>query len=56
MSYLFQIIVNGEEYHTYEHRVPLSRVRGLHITGDVDIRSIIIIAVSLLNQLRYNSQ
>lgn len=50
--YLFQIIVNGEEYHTYEHHKPVRTVRVLNITGDVDIRSIIFIAVRLLNPLR----
>lgn len=45
-----QIIVNGEEYHTFEHRVPLKKVRALNITGDIVIRSIIFIAVRLLNR------
>lgn len=40
----YKIIVNGEEYHTYEHRISVDRVRALNITGDVDIRSIIFIA------------
>lgn len=49
MLYLFQIIVNKEEYHTYEHHIPVSRVRALNIAGDVDIRSITFIAVRLWN-------
>lgn len=54
--YLLQIIVNGEEYHTFEHRISVDRVRALNITGDVDIRSINFIAVRLLNLLRHKSQ
>lgn len=52
MLRLLQIIVNGEEYHTFEHRVPVSRVRALNIKGDVDIRSIIILAVRLLSNYK----
>lgn len=47
MLYLLQLIVNWEEYHTFEHRIPVSRVRVLNIRGDVDIRSINFIAVRL---------
>lgn len=54
--YLLQIIVNGEEYHTFEHRISVDRVRALNITGDVDIRSINFIAVRLLNLLWHKSQ
>lgn len=45
---LLQIRVNGNEFHTFKHRMRLESVRGLHILGDVSIQTINVIGVRLL--------
>ncbi|XP_024910718.1 galectin-4 isoform X2 [Cynoglossus semilaevis] len=39
----YKITVNGKDFHTFEHRLPLQRVCGLQIVGDVHIQTINII-------------
>lgn len=42
---LFQIKVNGDDFHTFGHRLSVQRVGGMHIGGDVSIQTINIIGV-----------
>ncbi|XP_074536139.1 galectin-4-like [Halichoeres trimaculatus] len=39
----FKIKVNGKDFHTFKHRLPLDRVCGMHIAGDVSIQTINVI-------------
>lgn len=48
---MLQIKVNGNDFHTFEHRIPVEFVRALHIKGDVTIKTINIIGVRLLISL-----
>lgn len=50
---LLQIKVNGIDFHTFQHRIPMEQVRGLQIAGDVSIQMINFIGVS--PQLRESS-
>ncbi|XP_025753874.1 galectin-4 isoform X19 [Oreochromis niloticus] len=36
----YQIKVNGIDFHTFQHRIPMEQVRGLQIAGDVSIQMI----------------
>ncbi|XP_053728865.1 galectin-4-like isoform X4 [Synchiropus splendidus] len=36
----FQIKVNGKHFHDFKHRVPVSSVRAMHISGDVSVETI----------------
>uniref|UniRef100_A0A3Q2W5C1 Galectin n=1 Tax=Haplochromis burtoni TaxID=8153 RepID=A0A3Q2W5C1_HAPBU len=49
----YQIKVNGIDFHTFQHRIPMEQVRGLQIAGDVSIQMINFIGVS--PQLRESS-
>lgn len=40
-----QIQVDGSEFHHFKHRVPVERVRAMHIAGDVSIQTINVIGV-----------
>lgn len=44
---LFQIKVNGNDFYTFEHRVPVERVCAMQIAGDVSVQTINIIGVRL---------
>ncbi|XP_034556873.1 galectin-4-like [Notolabrus celidotus] len=39
----YQIKVNGKDFHTFKHRLPVERVCGMHIAGDVSIQTINVI-------------
>ncbi|KAM6987587.1 galectin-4-like isoform 2-T2 [Tautogolabrus adspersus] len=39
----YQIKVNGKDFHTFQHRLPVERVCGIHIAGDVSIQTINVI-------------
>ncbi|XP_077422070.1 galectin-4-like [Vanacampus margaritifer] len=39
----YQFKINGKDFHTFKHRLPLARVRGLQIGGDVSIQTINVI-------------
>uniref|UniRef100_A0A3Q3QJ42 Galectin n=1 Tax=Monopterus albus TaxID=43700 RepID=A0A3Q3QJ42_MONAL len=39
----YQIKVNGNEFHTFQHRIPFERVRAMQIGGDVSIQTINVI-------------
>nr|XP_029136127.1 galectin-4 [Labrus bergylta] len=39
----YQIKVNGKDFHTFKHRLPVERVCGIHIAGDVSIQTINVI-------------
>ncbi|XP_076002091.1 galectin-4-like isoform X4 [Genypterus blacodes] len=39
----YQIKVNGRDFHTFPHRLPVERVRAMEISGDVSIQTINII-------------
>ncbi|XP_034024487.1 galectin-4-like isoform X2 [Thalassophryne amazonica] len=39
----YQFKVNGEDFYTYAHRIPVERVCALHIAGDVNIQTINVI-------------
>ncbi|XP_058489556.1 galectin-4-like isoform X4 [Solea solea] len=39
----YKITVDGKDFHTFEHRLPLYSVRALQITGDVSIQTINVI-------------
>uniref|UniRef100_A0A669CGJ3 Galectin n=1 Tax=Oreochromis niloticus TaxID=8128 RepID=A0A669CGJ3_ORENI len=41
----YQIKVNGIDFHTFQHRIPMEQVRGLQIAGDVSIQMINFIGV-----------
>uniref|UniRef100_A0AAZ1XZX2 Galectin n=1 Tax=Oreochromis aureus TaxID=47969 RepID=A0AAZ1XZX2_OREAU len=42
----FEMIkVNGNDFHTFQHRIPMEQVRGLQIAGDVSIQTINFIGV-----------
>ncbi|XP_038550097.1 galectin-4-like isoform X1 [Micropterus salmoides] len=43
----YQIKVNGNTLHTFEHRVPMERVCGMQIGGDVSIQTINVIGVGM---------
>uniref|UniRef100_A0A671X1B3 Galectin n=1 Tax=Sparus aurata TaxID=8175 RepID=A0A671X1B3_SPAAU len=43
----YQIRVNGNDFHTFEHRMPVERVRAMQIAGDVSIQTINVIGVRL---------
>uniref|UniRef100_A0A3Q3FW03 Galectin n=1 Tax=Labrus bergylta TaxID=56723 RepID=A0A3Q3FW03_9LABR len=43
----YQIKVNGKDFHTFKHRLPVERVCGIHIAGDVSIQTINVIGVRL---------
>ncbi|XP_041654467.1 galectin-6-like [Cheilinus undulatus] len=43
----YQIKVNGKDFHTFHHRLPVESVRGMHISGDVSIQTINVIGVRL---------
>ncbi|KAM8853648.1 galectin-4-like isoform 1-T1 [Synchiropus picturatus] len=36
----YQIKVNGKHFHDFKHRVPVSSVRAMHISGDVSVETI----------------
>uniref|UniRef100_A0A3Q3W3K6 Galectin n=1 Tax=Mola mola TaxID=94237 RepID=A0A3Q3W3K6_MOLML len=36
----YQIKVNGTDFYTFQHRIPVERVRALHVAGDVSIEMI----------------
>ncbi|XP_025753862.1 galectin-4 isoform X6 [Oreochromis niloticus] len=36
----YEIKVNGIDFHTFQHRIPMEQVRGLQIAGDVSIQTI----------------
>lgn len=44
---MLQIKVNGRDFHTFEHRIPVERVCAMHIAGDVSIKTINVIGVRL---------
>lgn len=44
---LLQIKVNGRDFYTFQHRMPLERVCAMHIGGDVSIQTINVIGVRL---------
>ncbi|XP_061683291.1 galectin-4-like [Syngnathoides biaculeatus] len=39
----YQFKINGKDFHTFKHRLPLSRVSGMQIGGDVSIQTINVI-------------
>ncbi|KAM9319008.1 galectin-4-like isoform 2-T2 [Pholidichthys leucotaenia] len=39
----YQIKVDGKDFHTFEHRLPLKDVRAMQISGDVSVQSINIV-------------
>uniref|UniRef100_A0AAZ1XZN5 Galectin n=1 Tax=Oreochromis aureus TaxID=47969 RepID=A0AAZ1XZN5_OREAU len=41
----YEIKVNGNDFHTFQHRIPMEQVRGLQIAGDVSIQTINFIGV-----------
>uniref|UniRef100_A0A667Y658 Galectin n=1 Tax=Myripristis murdjan TaxID=586833 RepID=A0A667Y658_9TELE len=41
----YQIKVNGQDFHTFSHRIPVERVCALQISGDVSIQTINVIGV-----------
>uniref|UniRef100_A0A669D1L4 Galectin n=1 Tax=Oreochromis niloticus TaxID=8128 RepID=A0A669D1L4_ORENI len=41
----YEIKVNGIDFHTFQHRIPMEQVRGLQIAGDVSIQTINFIGV-----------
>uniref|UniRef100_A0A3P9LE79 Galectin n=1 Tax=Oryzias latipes TaxID=8090 RepID=A0A3P9LE79_ORYLA len=43
----FQVKVNGKDFHTFKHRLPVQEVRGIQVEGDVSVQSITVIGVSL---------
>uniref|UniRef100_A0A8C2XPL7 Galectin n=1 Tax=Cyclopterus lumpus TaxID=8103 RepID=A0A8C2XPL7_CYCLU len=43
MSQGYQIKVNGNDFYTFQHRLPLERVRAMQIAGDVCIQTINVI-------------
>ncbi|KAF1393603.1 hypothetical protein PFLUV_G00017760 [Perca fluviatilis] len=49
----YQIKVNGNDFHTFEHRLPLNRVCALQIAGDVSIQTINIIGGARGGMNRY---
>lgn len=42
-----QIKVNGNDFHTFHHRLPVERVCAMHINGDVCLQTINVIGVRL---------
>ncbi|XP_055369826.1 galectin-4-like isoform X3 [Betta splendens] len=42
-SHGYKIKVNGNEFHHFKHRIPMERVRAMHIAGDVSIQTINVI-------------
>lgn len=40
-----QVKVDGQDFYTFSHRIPLERVCALHITGQVSIQSIKVLGV-----------
>uniref|UniRef100_A0A672IZ86 Galectin n=1 Tax=Salarias fasciatus TaxID=181472 RepID=A0A672IZ86_SALFA len=45
-SHGYQVKVDGKDFHTFQHRLPVERVRAMHIAGDVSIQTINVIGVS----------
>lgn len=45
ITILLQIKVNGNDLHTFEHRMPVERVCAMQIAGDVSIQTINVIGV-----------
>ncbi|XP_055003744.1 galectin-4-like [Boleophthalmus pectinirostris] len=43
----YQIRVNGKDFHMFPHRIPVERVGGLQIAGDVAVQNINIIGVGM---------
>uniref|UniRef100_A0A3P9HJT2 Galectin n=1 Tax=Oryzias latipes TaxID=8090 RepID=A0A3P9HJT2_ORYLA len=43
----YEVRVNGKDFHTFKHRLPVKEVRGIQVEGDVSIQSITVIGVSL---------
>uniref|UniRef100_A0A3P9HJW3 Galectin n=1 Tax=Oryzias latipes TaxID=8090 RepID=A0A3P9HJW3_ORYLA len=43
----YEVKVNGKDFHTFKHRLPVKEVRGIQVEGDVSIQSITVIGVSL---------
>uniref|UniRef100_A0A4W6CQA2 Galectin n=1 Tax=Lates calcarifer TaxID=8187 RepID=A0A4W6CQA2_LATCA len=41
----YQIKVNGNDFHTFQHRIPVERVCAMQIAGDVSIQTINVIGV-----------
>ncbi|KAF6718161.1 Galectin-4 [Oryzias melastigma] len=39
----YEVKVNGKEFHTFKHRLPVQQVRAIQVEGDVSIQSIIVI-------------
>ncbi|XP_037124557.1 galectin-4-like [Syngnathus acus] len=39
----YQFKINGKDFYTFKHRLPLARVRGMEIAGDVSIQTINVI-------------
>lgn len=42
---MLQVKVNGKDFHTFPHRMPLQSVCAMHIAGDVSIQTINVIGV-----------
>uniref|UniRef100_A0A3P9LE85 Galectin n=1 Tax=Oryzias latipes TaxID=8090 RepID=A0A3P9LE85_ORYLA len=43
----YEVRVNGKDFHTFKHRLPVQEVRGIQVEGDVSVQSITVIGVSL---------
>ncbi|RVE65284.1 hypothetical protein OJAV_G00133820 [Oryzias javanicus] len=39
----YEVKVNGKDFHTFKHRLPVQQVRAIQVEGDVSIQSIIVI-------------
>lgn len=46
--FLSQVSVDGNKYHHFKHRIPIERVRTLHIAGDVRIETVNVLGVRTL--------
>lgn len=42
-----QVKVDGQDFYTFSHRIPLERVCAIHIAGQVSIQSIKVLGVRL---------
>ncbi|XP_023817069.1 galectin-4 isoform X2 [Oryzias latipes] len=39
----YEVKVNGKDFHTFKHRLPVQEVRGIQVEGDVSVQSITVI-------------
>uniref|UniRef100_H2L693 Galectin n=1 Tax=Oryzias latipes TaxID=8090 RepID=H2L693_ORYLA len=42
----YEVRVNGKDFHTFKHRLPVQEVRGIQVEGDVSVQSITVIGVT----------